>query len=157
PGDSFYNYANGTWAKKTPIPADKSNYGMFTVLADQSDARTKDIILSAKGAPGSEERKIADYYNTFMDEAAIEQASRTPLQPELHARAKRQTSKDLTTAFASQARLLRSMPIATSVGQDDKDPEHYIANIGQGGLGLPDRDMYDAKNKQFDAQRTGYK
>src|SRR4051812_29740051 len=59
-GSSFYNYANGTWVKNTPIPEDKSNYGMFSVLSDQSDERTKDIILNAKGASGTEAQKIAD-------------------------------------------------------------------------------------------------
>jgi putative endopeptidase len=157
PGDSFYNYANGTWVKKTPIPADKSNYGMFTVLSDKSDERTKEIILGAKGAPGSEERKIADYYAAFMDEAAIEKAGITPLKPSLEAIDKIKDAKGLVLAFADSARHMRGNPIATSVGQDDKDPEHYIANIGQGGLGLPDRDMYDAKNKQFQAMRDGYK
>src|SRR5690606_39646721 len=72
PGDSFYQYSNGTWLATTPIPEDKSNYGMFTVLSDQSAERTKEIITNAKGKPGSEEKKIADYYASFMDEAAIE-------------------------------------------------------------------------------------
>jgi putative endopeptidase len=157
PGDSFYNFANGTWAKNTPIPADKSNYGMFSVLSDKSDERTKEIILGAKGEAGSEERKIADYYAAFMNEDAIEKAGITPLKPSLDAIAKIKTQKDLVLAFADNARHMRGSPISTGIGQDDKDPEHYIANIGQGGLGLPDRDMYDAKNKQFDAQRTGYK
>src|SRR6266545_2844935 len=53
PGDSFYNHANGAWAKATPIPPDKPNYGMFTVLADKSDERTKEIILAAAGPAGS--------------------------------------------------------------------------------------------------------
>jgi len=157
PGDSFYRYANGTWLDKTPIPADKSNYGMFSVLSDQSDERTKQIILGAKGAEGSEERKIADYYAAFMDEAAIEKAGIAPLQPELDAIAKIKDGKQLVLAFANNSRHMRTSPISTSVGQDDKDPEHYLANIGQGGLGLPDKDMYDAKNKQFQPLRDGYK
>src|SRR3569623_144849 len=101
PGDSFYRYANGTWLDKTQIPADKSNYGMFSVLSDQSDERTKEIILNAKGAAGSEERKIADYYAAFMDEAAIEKAGMDPLKPELDAIAKLKTTKDVTVAVAA--------------------------------------------------------
>jgi putative endopeptidase len=156
PGDSFYNYANGTWVKNTPIPADKSNYGMFSVLSDQSDERTKQIILGAKGESGSEERKIADYYAAFMDEAAIEKKGFDPVKPELAAIAKIKDAKGLVIAFADNARHTRGAPIATSVGQDDKDPEHYIANVGQGGLGLPDRDMYDATKPQFQPLRDGY-
>jgi putative endopeptidase len=157
PGDSFYNFANGTWAKKTPIPADKSNYGMFSVLSDQSDERTKDIILNAKGDAGSEERKVADYYAAFMNEGAIEKAGMDPLKPSLDAINKVKTQKDLVLAFADNARHGRGAPISAYVGQDDKDPEHYLAGFGQGGLGLPDRDMYDASKAQFAPLRDGYK
>jgi putative endopeptidase len=157
PGDSFYKYANGAWEKNTPIPADKSNYGMFTVLSDQSDARTKDIILGAKGDAGSEERKIADYFQSFMDEAAIEKAGLAPIQPQLDKVNAIKDQKGLLAAFADSARHFRTNPFGTIVTQDDKEPEKHIANIGQGGLGLPDRDMYDAKNKQFEPMRAGYK
>ena len=60
PGDDFDKYANGAWEKNAVIPADKSNYGMFSVLSDRSEERTKELILNAKGEPGSEERKIAE-------------------------------------------------------------------------------------------------
>ena len=156
PGTSFYHYANGAWAKNTPIPADKSNYGMFTALSDQSEERTKDIILNAKGEPGSEGRKIADYYQSFMDEAAIEAAGLAPIQPELDKIAAIKDKKALAAAFAEAARHFRKSPFGTLVTQDDRDPEVYIANIGQSGLGLPDRDMYDAKAKQFAPLREGY-
>ncbi len=157
PGASFYEYANGTWLATTPIPADKSNYGMFTLLADKSDERTKQIILGASGAPGTESRKIADYYKSFMDEAAIETAGIKPIQGELDKVAAIKDAKGLVEAFADSARHFRKNPFSTLVGQDDREPEVYIANIGQGGLGLPDRDMYDAKAKQFAPLRDGYK
>ncbi|HUJ61600.1 MAG TPA: M13 family metallopeptidase [Kofleriaceae bacterium] len=157
PGDSFYRYANGTWATTTQIPADKSNYGMFSVLSDKSDERTKEIILGAKGEPGSEERKIADFYQSFMDEAAIEKAGIDPIKPELDKIAAIKDQKGLIGEIAFTARHFMTTPFVTVVVQDDKDPEHYIAVISQGGLGLPDRDMYDAKNKQFAPLRDGYK
>ncbi len=157
PGNSFYRYANGTWVKNTPIPPDKSNYGMFTVLQDQSDERTKEIILNASGPAGSEAQKIGDLYKSFMDEASIEQKGLAPLQPTLDKIAALKDTKELAVAFAEAARLFHTTPFLTVVAQDDKDPEHYIANLGQSGLGLPDRDMYDAKNKQFAPLRDGYK
>jgi putative endopeptidase len=157
PGASFYQYANGGWEKNTPIPPDKSNYGMFTALQDKSEERTKDIILNAKGEPGSEERKIADYFQSFMDEAAIEAAGIQPIQSELDAIAKIKNTKQLIERFALDARHFRSSPFLTIVLQDDKAPEQHIANIAQGGLGLPDRDMYDAKAAQFAPVRDGYK
>ncbi|MGE0871027.1 MAG: M13 family metallopeptidase [Kofleriaceae bacterium] len=157
PGHSFYEYANGTWLKNTPIPADKSNYGMFTALSDRSDDRTKEIIMNANGEPGSEARKIADYYQSFMDEAAIESKGITPIQADLEKINAIKDAKGLVAMFAANSRVLRQSPLGTYVGQDDKDPEHHIASLGQGGLGLPNKDMYDPKKPQFAAIRDGYK
>ncbi len=156
PGTSFYQHASGTWLSSTPIPEDKSNYGMFTLLDDRSQERTKAIILGAKGAPGSEERKIADYYASFMDETAIEAAGIKPIEADLAAIAAIKDATGLVNQFAVNARLFRKGPVMTYVGQDDKNPETHIANLSQAGLGLPDRDMYDAKAKQFAAVRAGY-
>jgi putative endopeptidase len=157
PGSSFYEYANGGWLKTTPIPADKSNYGMFSVLSDRSDERTKEIILGASATPGPEAKKVADYYQSFMDEAAIEAKGITPIKAELDKIAAIKDASGLVLAFAGNARMMRTSPFGTMVGQDDREPELYIANVAQGGLGLPDRDMYDAKNKQFAPLRDGYK
>ena len=157
PGASFYRYANGGWLTNTKIPEDKSNYGMFTVLADKSDERTKDIILHAKGAPGSEERKIADFYASFMDEAAIESAGLTPIQADLDRITAIKDAKGIVAALADNSRKNRMSAIGVGVKQDDKNPEAYIAFMAQDGLGLPDRDMYDTKNKQFAPLRDGYK
>ncbi|MDB4960463.1 MAG: family peptidase [Myxococcales bacterium] len=157
PGASFYQYANGGWLKATPIPADKSNYGMFTVLSDKSDERTKEIILGASGAPGTEGKKIADYYQSFMDIGAIEAKGLTPIQPDLDRINAIKDTQGLLAAFADNARKFRTTPFVTIVGQDDREPESHIGTIAQGGLGLPDRDMYDAKAKQFAAVRDGYK
>ncbi len=157
PGDNFYGYANGTWAANTPIPSDKSNFGMFTVLSDQSDERTKEIILNASKEKGADAKKIADFYSSFMDEAAIEKAGTVPIQGELDAIAKISDVKGLLEMFAWNARHFRTAPFSTLVGQDDRNPEVHIAGLGQSGLGLPDRDMYELKNKQFTAVRDGYR
>ena len=73
--DDFYQYANGTWAKDTPIPADKSNYGMFTKLDDLSKERTRTIIDEQAKDPSN---KIGNAYNAFLDTAAIEAKHATP-------------------------------------------------------------------------------
>ncbi|HJU76657.1 MAG TPA: M13 family metallopeptidase N-terminal domain-containing protein, partial [Sphingomicrobium sp.] len=78
PGDNFYQYANGTWAKNTPIPADKSNYGMFTVLDDLSKERTRTIIEESAKDPNS---KIGNAYASFLDQAAVEAKGLAPFQP----------------------------------------------------------------------------
>ncbi|MGE3763398.1 MAG: M13 family metallopeptidase [Kofleriaceae bacterium] len=157
PGASFYEYANGTWLATTKIPDDKSNYGMFTALGDRSDDRTKEIILGAKAADGAEAKKVADYYAAFMDEAAIEAKGLDPIKADLAKIAAIKDTKGLVAAFANNARHLRKSPFFTLVVQDDKNPEGHIAIVGQSGLGLPDRDMYQAKNTQFAPIRDGYK
>jgi putative endopeptidase len=160
PGDDFYNFANGGWAKATPIPADKSNYGMFTALTDRSNDRTRIIIEAAaatKNKSGSEAQKVGDYYRSFMNEAAIEKAGLTPVRAEMNKIAAIKDSKQLVAAFAQNARIFQNNPFITFVAQDERNPEVHIGNLTQGGLGLPDRDMYDAKNAQFEPVRAGYK
>jgi len=92
-----------------------------------------------------------------MDEAAIEKKGMTPIKGELAKIKSIKSAKELVPMFGYYARHFRTSPFGTIVGQDDKDPEHHIAAIGQDGLGLPDRDMYDAKNAQFEPLREGYK
>ncbi len=157
PGKSFYQYANGGWLQATQIPADKSNYGMFTVLADKSETRTKEIILNASSLKGPEAKKIADYYKAFMDEAAIEKNGIAPIKADLAKIAKIKDVKGLLAQFADNARKFRTTPFVTVVAQDDREPELHIAIIAQGGLGLPDRDMYASEAKQFESVREGYK
>ena len=81
PGDDFYGYANGAWAKNTPIPADKSNYGMFTVLDDLSRERTRQIIEEQAKDPNS---RIGAAYASFMDQAAVEAKGLAPFNPWLN-------------------------------------------------------------------------
>src|SRR3546814_13702422 len=75
PGDDFYAYANGAWAKATAIPADKSNYGVFTELAHLSQQRTRDILEAAKSAPKS---KTGRAYTPFLEAAAVEGTGLAP-------------------------------------------------------------------------------
>src|SRR4051794_16003623 len=81
PGDNFYQFANGTWVKNTPIPADKSNYGAFNFLDDLSHTRTQQILEQAKADPNS---KIGTGYATYLDTAAIEAKGLGPIEPWLN-------------------------------------------------------------------------
>src|SRR5208337_4704718 len=88
PGDDFYQYANGEWLKRTEIPPDRVGVNVFTKLGDLANKRTSDLIEEiAKSNPpaGSSSRKVADLYNSYMDEAAIEAKGFTPLRPHLEA------------------------------------------------------------------------
>jgi putative endopeptidase len=156
PGASFFQYTDGTWLKTTQIPADKSNYGMFTALADRSEERTKQIIETASGASGSDAQRIADYYKAFMDEAAIEAKGMKPIKGWLDEIAKIKDANGVVAQFAFATRHLSASPVRMFVSQDAREPDKYIAHLVQGGLGLPDRDMYEAKNAQFQKLRDGY-
>ena len=152
-GDDFYAFANGTWSKTTQIPADKSNYGAFNVLQDISQQRVRDILDSAKDDPAS---KIGTSYASFLDEAAVEAKGLSPIEPwlndirglkgrggyaELAAKADRNSVQTLFNGF---------------VAQDDRDSETYIMQLGQSGLGMPDRDMYLLNEPNLVSLRAAY-
>ncbi len=159
PGDDFYAFANGGWAAKTEIPADRSSWGGFGVLRDLSDTRTRGIIESvaaAKNAPGSNGQKVGDYFASFMDEAAIEAKGITPIQPMLARIAAITTREQLAGELAAANRIGIDTPIGMGVQLDLKDNSVYAAYLGQGGLGLPDRDYYLEANPRFVDVRTKY-
>jgi putative endopeptidase len=152
-GDDFYYYANGGWAKATPIPADKSSYGAFNTLDDLSRERTRSILEAAKGDAGS---RIGAAYTSYLDEFGVETKGLMPIKPWL-AEIKAIKDKKGYAAFAAKAaRAGVPGPIAAFVGQDDKDPETYILSVRQSGLGLPDRDFYLEPDDKMVAIRTAY-
>lgn len=153
PGDDFYIHANGEWARKTEIPADKSNYGMFTALDDLSKDRVKLVLDAEKEKKGS---KAGDVYASYLDQAAVEAKGLKPIQPWLNqvraVKSKAAFEKLLPTAARNGVGAL----FGGFVGQDDKNPEAYIFQVFQGGTGLPDRDMYLLDNDKFEAIRKAY-
>ncbi|MEK6637160.1 MAG: M13-type metalloendopeptidase [Pseudomonadota bacterium] len=159
PGDDFYQFVNGTWTAKTEIPADRSSWGGFGLLRDLSDTRTREIIesvASAKNAPGSSGQKVGDYFASFMDDSAIEAKGAAPLAPILAQVQIIQTPSQLAAAFGIANRLGISTPIGMGVQLDLKDNTVYSAYLGQGGIGLPDRDYYLEDNPRFVEVRTKY-
>ncbi|MFZ2995693.1 M13 family metallopeptidase [Sphingobium sp.] len=153
PGDDFYDYANGTWARNTPIPADKSNYGAFNTLDDLSRTRTRGILDAAKADPKS---KIGAAYASYLDTAAVEAKGLTPIKPWLGEIAAIKDKADYAKVAAKAARAGVPGPFRFYVGQDDKDPETYILSMSQSGLGLPDRDYYLDAGEKMAAIRTAY-
>ena len=153
PGQDFYQYANGNWDRTTQIPADQSNYGMFTTLADLSEARTHGILEEAARTPGS---RMGDFYASFMDEAAIERAGIAPIQPILN----RIKGLNDRSQWAAELGRLAHMgirgPIGGGVGTDERHPDVMIVHLRQGGLGLPDRDYYLSNDPGQVAKRTAY-
>jgi len=158
--DDLYRAVNGKWLASFEIPADKSNYGSFTKLDDDAEAQLKLIIeeMSAKKdlAAGSEEQKIRDFYNAFMDEAKLEELGVKPLEPTF-AKIDALTSKAaLSELMAGLAREGFETPIAPYVHQDNKNATQYIGDLYQNGLGLPDRDYYLLNDAKFKGIREGY-
>jgi putative endopeptidase len=153
PGDDFYGYANGVWAKNTAIPADKSNYGMFTALDDLSKKRTREILDAEKDNADS---KIGRAYASFLDETAAESKGMAPIKPWLDEIRALKTKSGLAALIAKGDRLGIGGPVAGYVGQDDKNPDTYIFQMGQAGIGMPDRDYYLVDNPRFAKLREAY-
>ncbi len=152
-GDNFYMFSNGTWAKNTPIPADKSNYGMFTKLDDLSKDRTRVIIEEAAKDPNS---KIGNAYNSYLDTAAIEAKGLAPIQPWL-GEIKGLSNRSGYAALAAKAgRYGIGIPFGLYVGQDDKSPDRYVTQMFQSGLGMPDRDYYLLQDERMKGVRAKY-
>jgi putative endopeptidase len=169
PGDNFYSYANGGWMKTTEIPADRGSYSTFNVLGEMATARTRAIVedqAKANAPAGSEARKIGDYYASFMDEAAIEAAGATPLEPELARIAAIKTRADLSRELGATLRAdvdaLNATDYATDrlfglwVAEDMNDTSKYRPYLMQGGLGLPDRAYYLDQSDRFKDIRAKY-
>lgn len=161
PGDDFVAYANGKYFANLEIPADKTAFGMSSGLRDLSQERTRTIIEKAaasNAATGTEAQKVGDFFASFMDEAAIEAKGISPIRPELDAVAAIKDKAELAQAMGRNLKLSIGGPIGMGVGPDRKNPDRFVVQGGQGGLGLPDRDYYlDEKNPAFAAARTKYK
>jgi len=153
PGDDFYGFANGAWAKATAIPADKSNYGMFTALDDLSKQRVREILDAVKDDANS---AIGRAYTSYLDTATVEYRGLAPIQPWLNKVKAIDSKAGYSALVVESAKMGISGPFGAYVGQDDKHPEHYIFTIYQGGTGLPDRDMYLLDNPKMASIRTAY-
>lgn len=144
PGDDFFAFVNGTWAKTTEIPADRSRWGMFDELRELSLVRTRAILDEAASDPAAtgNRAKIGAFHASLMDEAAIEAAGLAPLKPRLDRIAALAGRRDLATMLAEANRSLGHSPLRGFVSQDLRDPTQMRASIVQSGLSLPDRDYY---------------
>ncbi|HEX7111379.1 MAG TPA: M13 family metallopeptidase, partial [Mizugakiibacter sp.] len=170
PGDDFDAYANGIWREHAEIPADRSSTGVFYEVFKKAEQRTADLIRDAgkeRPAPGSDARKIADYYAAFMDEATIEKRGLAPLEPQLAAIGAIRTRADLARVLGAGMRADVDPINATNlhterlfglfVAQGLEDPSHNVGYLLQGGLGMPDRDYYLATDAEMAGFRAKYR
>jgi putative endopeptidase len=169
PGDDFFQYANGAWLARTEIPPDRGRVGVFNSLADLSSKRTAGLIEDAAKAnapAGSNARKIAELYNSYMDESTIEAKGLAPLRPQLDAIAaihdKRELARALGESLRSDVDALNNTNFHTDnlfglwVAPGFNDFDHYNAYLLQGGLQLPDREYYLADSDRMRDIRTNY-
>ncbi len=145
PQDNFFMYANGTWFKKTMIPASESGWGSFYTLGDENQQKLKKLlenVASKEHGKGSLEQKVGDLYAAGMDTAAIEKASAIPIQPMLvklnDVKDYKQLIDYVTTDYRNGAGYLFDM----GVNPDDKNSSKNMPNFYQSGLGLPEKDYY---------------
>ncbi|HUK47021.1 MAG TPA: M13 family metallopeptidase [Terriglobales bacterium] len=170
PGNDFYDYCNGAWMKQARIPPDRASVGVFATLLDITSKRTAGLIEeTAKSNPaaGTEQRKIADLYNSYMDENAIEAKGLAPLKPHLDAIAAIHDKRELARALGESLRAdvdpLNNTNFHTSnlfgmwVAPDFNAPEHYTAYLLQGGLELADRKYYLDQSEHMRTIQRQYK
>ncbi|QNP39497.1 M13 family metallopeptidase [Lysobacter solisilvae (ex Woo and Kim 2020)] len=169
PGDDFDAYANGGWRKTFEIPEDRSNYGSFTVLVETAEQRNAELIAAlaaSKPAAGTDARRVADFHAAYMDEAGIEQRGLQSLQPQLDAINAIASRADLSRVLGASVRADTDPLNATNfytdnlfgvfVAQGLQDPEHNVASLMQGGLGMPDREYYLSGDKEMVDARKAY-
>ena len=160
PGNDWARFANGGYQDRLVIPDDRASFGMFNKLRDLSQIRTRGIVEAAAAAtapPGSDAARIGDYYASFVDTATIERRGLEPLAGDLARIAAVDDRPELATAIGTLLRDGVNMPLAVRLNQDLKNPDVFAVYLGQGGLGLPDRDYYlDTKNAKFAEVRAKY-
>jgi putative endopeptidase len=156
--DDLFKAANGGWLNKTEIPADKAQYGAFHILRDLSDERVRAIVEELSSKPqkaGSVEAKIAAFYGSYLDTAAIDKAGLAPLKPLFASIDAIKTRTDLARWFG-QMQGEANTPVAITVMADFKDPGTNRALTWQGGLGMPDRDYYLKADDKLTLARSAY-
>lgn len=156
PGTDFFQYSGGQWMKTAQIPADRTSWGPFNVLAENAISNVHGILEEAMRASAqSPNHKIGNYYAAFMNQKQIEALGLRPLQPVLARINKAKTHAQIIDLLASP-NIGTPTPIDFRITIDQKDPNRYIVNINHGGLGLPDRDFYLRDDAQFKDTRAAY-
>jgi len=159
PGENFYQYANGGWMKQHPLPDEKSRYGSFDKLAEDSKEKVK-LIIERAAAENAEDgtlaQKIGDFYAAGMDIESINATSYNPIKPLLEKIAQ-VDSKENLIAVISELQTKQLTPLFYFYSSaDQKNSDMTIAGVYQSGLGMPDRDYYLEDNETSEKLREAY-
>jgi putative endopeptidase len=155
--NDFFEYANGAWLRKVQIPPDRSRYGVDVMMAEQSLLQMRELIQEARNANDADARKVGDLYNSFMDEARIEQEGVRPLQSEFELIDAIKSADDIGPLMAQLDRIGVETPVGIFVAPDAKRSSQYALWFSQSGLGLPDRDYYLSDDAKLLGFRTKYR
>ena len=159
PGDDFFRYANGRWLDSFELPADRGDYGSFSVLADRSDQRVRTIIedlANREPTQGSIEQKINDYFQSFMDTARLNELGISPLLPGLAAVDGISNLGELVSAFGRARLDNTASPFSFFIGADRSDPDQHQLVLTLTDLSLPDRDYYLVDTEDYERVRGEY-
>jgi putative endopeptidase len=155
----FYQFACGNWLTKNPLPSDRARLGRMTQLADRNDQIVRDILERAAAKTSGRTRNeqlIGDYYASCMDEATINKKGAQPIQPLLETIDSVRSRSELVRVAGRFNRLGLPAFIGIGPGPDNRDSTIWIANVGQGALGLPDRDLYLRDDERSTGLRKDY-
>ncbi|MEM8798512.1 MAG: M13-type metalloendopeptidase [Pseudomonadota bacterium] len=161
PQDDFYQFVNGKWLVNFEIPADRSNYGSFTKLAERSEERTREIIESSAAKAqsvekGTETQQVGDLYASFMDEGRINSLGLAPIASDLAEIAAAETHDEIAMIMAQNVRANGTSPFNFFFNVDSKNPDAYAVYFTQSGLSLPDRDYYLEDSEKSAALREAF-
>jgi putative endopeptidase len=157
PGDDFFDYVNGAWAKRTEIAADRTFVGIDSVLNDQLDKDVRAIVEDMATNPAQSGRigqQVGDFYASWMDEAAIANKGAAPLKPYFDRIAAVNGKGGLIDLFAT---IGYQSPVGVSIYPDLANPTQYAVYASQSGLGMPNRDYYLLQGAKYDAYRAAYR
>jgi putative endopeptidase len=157
--DDTFEYANGAWLKSTEIPADKSSWGAGAELLESIQPQLRGILEEAEAShspAGSDAQKIGDLYASFMNDAKLDSLGLAPLDKEFAMVAALKNKSEVPAMIAHYSRVGVNSPYDIGVHQDNRDSTKYIVDIGQSGLGLPDRDYYLKDDEKLKDTRVKY-
>ena len=159
PGTNFYEYVNEGWLKSTEIPADRSNYGSFSVLEDETKAAIRTLIEAAaadtSAAPGSDAQKVGDFYRSLTNLELREKLGMQPIQGMLDEIAAVKSLEDLSKVAARLQRRGVVGVMAGYISPDARKSDQYTVYLTQAGITLPDRDYYLSEEARFADIRKG--
>lgn len=159
PKQDFYHFVNGNWLKTAKIPENEALSGAFGEVNDQVNHQITTIIqdlLKQPHAVGTDEQKFTDFYRSYMDTQQVERLGIQALNADLNRIDEIKNKKDLAKFFAYAEQVGLSLPIATHIHQDRKASKNILISIGQGVLGLADREFYMGQDQRHQDIRQQY-